>query len=582
MAGAALATAGVLLAAIHTEQYNPAGSPLAPVLLVLLVAVHVPLLRVARRWRVAEHPVRAWGAGLAAAVVLAVAAGVFLWRNQADVYTVAVNPLGSSQLGLAVQAAARMETASPLYAREYPRGGYEDLLPLLPGGVMPFAMARVAGFDWRYATLLSVALMAGLLAAAGGLFAFARSYRHRGEDPWVAMLALVAAGGAWLLVPQVWPFVHWGHAGPQWMWLAAVGFALAARWWSLAALSAGMLAALSPGWWLMLPGTAVLLWRERPGRRFTALAALLVAPLFLTLGAWRHEFFPMLRAVVGSAFRAGAALEPEQTWRHLTLHGMGDLPGLRIAVYAVGVVAVGMLAREIARRGTRRERYRLYALTSFVICLCGPVAYFFHWIGHGVLLAAMCPAALLADNEEEPPRAAASLLGGATVVVLAGLMIFQLNTRLVLVPTGAELIRMQPTTPDHLVDGFNVPSADHAWGATRRMVLGLPMRHPGPGTITIDLGTLDAEFAPFNPVVVSVNGRPRALWRDYPGAFSRVVVPVRPGDLVNGHNIIELTTNYARTPRSLNIPGDNRVVSVAYKGLVYTPGLVTKNQERIP
>src|SRR5690606_34782740 len=117
-------------------------------------------------------------------------------------------------------------------------------------------------------------------------------------------------------------FLQWGHTAPLWPLIAGVGFCLAARWIAMAALLAGLLAAMNPGWLVLLPVAAALLWREQPRAR-GLLLVLLLAPPILAWGGFRFQVEEMLRGILGSLFDAGNRAADSDSWRYPSLHAVG-------------------------------------------------------------------------------------------------------------------------------------------------------------------------------------------------------------------------------------------------------------------
>lgn len=560
---AALATTAAIFLIVYTEQYNPAGSPVAPLIVALLIAGHLPLLT--DRVRPLRLPDRWRGAAPGAAVVaMVLLAGWFAWRGATEIFETPVRPAASAQLGLMTQVVSKLEAGDPIYGAMYPREGFEELNAFPSGLVIPFALARAWSLDWRFASLLGLALLVGLLAA--GMIAVGRVQAAAG-----ALLAMFLAGISWLVVPPIGAFLHWGHTMPLWPLVALVGLAAAARWPLMMALAAGFLAAMNAGWLLMAVPVAVFLFREDRARFPQLLALLLISPL-LAFGAWRDHFGSMMEGILNPVFYHGAMHSKLTAWRYATIHGVGDLLNLRVAIYLCALVALGFLAREIARESSRARRLQLLALCAFVVVVCAPAAFHFHWMAHGIFLAALIPALCL---EDAPVRAAAPFRGAPMLAgAAATLLLVALPASRVLVGLEDSINRranhFQPPL-ENLVGGFNIPSADHAWGRDTRMEIGFTLDRVEPSIMQLELGTLGSDFAPYNPVFIRVNGRMKGLWRDLPGRVSYARIPIEPGDVHIGYNIITLETRWARTPRSMNVANDHRTVSIMYRGLALVP-----------
>ncbi len=580
LAATVLATFSVLILLAYTDYLDSGapGSPLALPLLAVLVAAHLPLIRSERAGPRLPFSMPPRVLGTAAVVLALLAALRFVHMGQVALYETPVEPRANAQLGLVTQVVARIEAAQPIYTDVYTRDGYTEPNVLAPGAVLPFAAARAWGFEWRYASLAGAGLMAMLLAVAMALVATRIPNTPAGRDlAGTTFLALLAGGVGWMLVPVLTPYLHWGHTIPQWPLLLGFGLSLGAGLPVLAALVAGLLATMSPGWLVLLPVAGGLLWRQVPAGRRGLAAACLLAPVVIAWGAWRAEFTAMFSAIFGETLRTQTA-EPLVSATLPTLHAVGDFLRLRPGIYGAALLGLGFLVRAILRCEDRGRRLSLFAFAAFLVLICGPVAYAYHWMAHLALLCGLLAGRVLVDLPAGEAGPLADRVWGAPAARAAVVG----SCLLALLPFGRLLVgfeasvNRQPGRAQHptrlILAGFNVESADHAWGAEPRVAVGLPHDGPGPGTLQIKLGTLGGTFTPNNPVRIAVNGHERGVFRALPGNVAYALVPLRSGDLHRGFNVVELHAAWARTPRSLNIdPSDTRTMSVFYQGLNFVP-----------
>jgi hypothetical protein len=565
---AALATALAVVVLVLTEAYDPAGSAYAPVVLAILVAGHLPLLAGRDRPVPIRFPGARRAVTIAGVVALILVGGLFLLRGQREIYTTPVSPYANAQLGLMIKASERLDQQKPLYTELIDRGEFTQANSFPVGMIIPFTLAHKYGFEWRYASLAGVLLTLSLLA--GGLALMATDRRNLPDVSLNAGVAAVVLCAAMpLLLPQVLPLLNWMPGFPLWAMMAALGLSLSCRQTLLAALFAGILAAMNPGWLLMLPLVAAHLWRQDKERFLVTLILMGLAPL-LAYGAFRAQWDIMTESIVGSLFAEARSLEVEDAWRFASVTGVGDLFNLRPAIYVVGLALVGMLTWETSRRGRFSERLQLLALGGFVVIACGPLAYSFHWLAHGIWVAGLVPGVMTNGIAVDPKARRVLVLSsaGAAAVLMVAFAI-QFFTRLP--DTSARMAdHLQPPT-ENLLGGFNVPSADHAWGRDTDMAIGLVLKRPQAGFLELDLATLGGDFTPYNPIVISVNGAPRGLYLERPGASSYARIPLRQSDLHRGFNIIELHARWARTIRSYNVADDPRTVTIIYEGLRFVP-----------
>lgn len=550
---AALATGAAVLVLTLTEGFSPSGSPWAPLVIAGLAAAHLPLLH-GRGVPMPRLPISANLVSIAAGVFLLAAAFTYVWNGEQAIFREPLSPFGNAQLGLMTETVARLQQQEPLYTKSVNRGSYEQEISFPAGAAVPFAVARLYGLDWRFASLASIVAVAALLLAA----------ITRTNNPW-APAAIAAAGAAWLLVPLVGGIFHWLHAIVLWPFIAGLGLSLAARWNAMAALCAGILAAMNPGWIVLLPLVAACLYKDSP-RRFPALLVLMIFWPLIAYGAYRAHFGGMAHAILGSIFSEGKSLGIEQSWRFASLAGLGDLANLRPLVYTMGLLGLALLAREILRREKRRERLSLLAFGAFLAIACGPASAMFHWMAHGILLSALIPV-YTSTRETARPRSIPAIAAFATAA--AGIALIAL---------GAVRPRQDTVTPgqrvpanEHLISGFHFAAPDHVWGSSTRMAIGLPLHQPKAGYIDLELGTLPGDFTPINPTRLYVNGIERGVYLEMPGRSSHARIPLKPADLHIGYNFITLEASWLRTPKSYNAGNDSRPVSIMYRGMTYIP-----------
>jgi len=500
--------------------------------------------------------------------------GVFSWQGTGEIFRVPVSAREGAQLGLLTEVVSAMESGGGIYGRKFGFDEYRQENAFAPGAALPFLLARLWGFDWRFASLVGLALL-GATAAAAGIALIQRAWRTRetGEGWQTArgLLAFYLCGVAWLSFPTTRPYLNWGNSMPLWPLIAGLGISLALRWPLMVAMIGGFLATMSVGWLALLPVVAAVLWMETPGRRLAPISALLGIPL-LAYASQRGAVVPMIEGILGSAFRRGME-QGEDAWRFPSIHGFTDLVNLRVAVYCAAVASILLIAREVLRRDRAADRFGLLALAAFAVVLCGPVTYIHHWMAHAILLAGIGVAIVCREGEERAPTPtwgpAPAWAAGLAAAILVAIPIVRVASG---VP---EAIDRAPEFAQHskefLVSGFNVRSEDYAWGRDTVVETGFALERRQGGLLEIGLGTLGGDFTPYNPVTILVNGRPKAVYRDQPGAFTYAQVRLDPSDVHVGFNRVTLHSAWARTPRSLGVGDDNRLLSVCYRGMRFIP-----------
>ena len=574
---ACLSTFAALGLLALTEAYDPPGSSLAWLITIGLIAGHLPLLSRDPddpRYRPAA-PFGPRVALVAAPILLVLAMAWPLWKAHDGIFTTAVLPRKSAQLGLMTQVVSRLGGEDLLYGYTYPRDGYTQVNPFPVGGVIPYALARQAGLDWRYANLAAGALLLALLIP--GVIALARrgdATAGTDNERALAVLAMALAGGGWMALGRSTDYLNWGTAAVLWPLILCLGYCLAARLSLLAALCAGLLAAMNPGWLLLLPVVLACLYKDGPRDFPKCLLLAIVAPL-LAWSAFQGEFQVMLEGILGGPFSDGAKQSHGASWRFPSIHGLADWLSARHLVYLLAVGVLGFLAREIVLRADRRERLRLLAVAGFIVVACAPATYFFHWMAHGILLAGLLPAIAAAPGTEPASspgftfRLTDWLPGTAAAALLAAAIFFRLHGGID--GTLDRLPGQQQGVDRNLLSGFNVRSEDHAWGKDPNMAVGFTMTKRRPGTLELHLGTIGGDFTPFNPTTIRVNGKQHGVFHALPGDYRYARVPLSREDLIVGFNVVELDAAWSRTPRSLNVANDDRHVSINFLGMRLLP-----------
>ncbi len=583
LAAAACGTAAGVWLLCLTEEFTPAGSPVGWLALLLILSSHLMLLpAVASRIRSAVTPPGSSGrllekvplrVTLALALILVLAGSATLtYRHHAQIAERPLLPEASAQLGLLTQVSARLERGLPLFTPPYRVGDWSqrNAFPGLLAAV--YTLPRQAGYEWRYASLAAIVLLGGLVvaalahAAAGGI--------PRGRHV-LLLLGAAAASGSWLIHGRFLDFLHWGHAAPLWPLVFLFGWALGAGWAIVAAASAGLLAAMNPGWLLLLPLAGLALWREARGREHLFLLMLVLPPL-LSYGYTRGEWEAMWTGMTGTLFQAGAEQYSGATaWRFPTIHGLTDLLALRIGLYGIALAGLVLLGRRMLSSNTGRERPILFCAAAALVVAFAPAAYFFHWAAHALLLAGTAlglaaPRSAGDSGSALPPLPRSVFAGAAAAALLLGIG----SIHLVAGFPGALNRPESGHRQDHfqyLLAGFNIPSEDHVWGSKPRMATAFVLDRPTGGILEISLAAPGGEFTPFNPALIRVNGLPVGLFRERPGRSGYAIVPLRPGEVHAGVNIVEIEAAWARSPRSLNLADDERDISLMYRGLRFLP-----------
>ncbi len=580
---AALATtAGIFLLA-WTEEFSPAGSPFGWLIMALIIAGHLPLLRKSTEHEFSQSPQKLPTAivGIVSAIAITLCA---MWLCQNDlnkIFNSPVVPRESAQLGLLTQVASRIGTEQLLYSEPYPRIGYDETNAFPIALAIPYALARAWGFDWRFAGFGAVAFLAALLAASA--LRLSQSEFARRDPIWhlIAQAALIVGGAGWLISFRTTDFLQWGPTAPLWPLIAALGLTLAMRWWLMTAFVAGLLAAMNAGWFLMVPALIAYLYNEtrnHQNKQFPLLLVVLFSIPAITFGPFNLQWESMGTGILGSIFNGAANQQEIGAHRFPSIHAFGDFLGLRWPIYLCALAGLAYCARIIATTSDASERLRMFALSGLILVSCGPMVWFFHWYSHGILLAALIPAAANCSRsiESEEPAAHPTikylpLLAGAFVLVVISIQAIVYISS----PIPDTINNAPEGRQSHLLNlaaGWNVESEDHVWGREKYMAVGFTMNDTGPGVLELHLGTIGGDFTPFNPVVFRVNGRVAGVWRELPGEYGYARIPLlEPGDVHIGYNVVELEAQWSRTPKSLNVADDERRLSVSYLGMRWIP-----------
>lgn len=575
---AAGATAVAVVGLALTEAHVPSGSPVGWLMLLIAAAGHLSLLRRDRPKEPLAVPFpvpRVWLGWVLVALAL-VGTTVLVTHHMERIFVQPVLPRASAQLGLVTQAVARITTDRPLYAAAYERQGYMELNGNPPGLLLAFAAARANALDWRFASLAGVAL-AGLLIALGTSLLANSAWRPADDLDGILAVAATAAGILPLVLHPTLEFLQWGHSAPLWPLLVLFGLSLALGWQVMAGLAAGLLSTMTLGWLPMLAPVGALLWR---GRSRGALVAMVLPPL-MAYGAWRLEGEALGHAMLGNVFGEGAGqAESLLGWREATLHGLTDFLGLRPGVYLLGLVAVGGATVFAAGRDrTPQERINAVALAHFALIACGPVAHFFHWTAHALLLAGLVPAAAMAAPLPVGATAQPSLRFSARELLLAlgggGALAAMavLPVRLGLFDTLDRRADFREGPQDQLWLGWNVDQGTYTWARDTAGTTGFWLDRPQNGLLELQLGSHGGEFTAWNPVRISINGAPKGTFFIAPGKEGFARVPLAASDVNVGFNAVEIVARWTRTPRSLNIYPDDRLLSFKYRGMRFIPEL---------
>ncbi|MCC6545741.1 hypothetical protein IT570_01135 [Candidatus Sumerlaeota bacterium] len=567
---ALFATFGAILLLNLTEAYDPAGSPIGWLIMLGLLAAHLPLLQFA--FGRAETP-RPLTVPRSLAIVISIglvacATALAVHRAHARIFETAVIPDKSAQLGLAAQVAARMGTGDMLYGYTYRQDSAPALNSFPVGGVVPFALARRLGWDWRYASLMAMIITSALIVA--GLVRVLLHHNSGQENTDTLPLGVALGGCGWLVLSRTQDYFNWGHVIVLWPFIALLGLALSTRRLLLAALATGLLASMNAGWLLVIPVLSCYFFAERRRGIFPLLAVMLLPPI-ITYTLFLDERNAFLPGVFGNLFAEGWQQERAASWRYPSLHALGDWLHLRPLIYLLAVAAIAALCLRMARTREAPRRIALLVICAFIITACGPTTYFFHWMSYAVLLASITPALvpIAAGMASSSLRVWQPISAALLIVVMTALIGYQVHRGFP--GTINRLPEHRQGVERNLLAGFNVRSEDHAWGKSPDMAVGFTLDRREAGLLELHLGTIAGEFTPMNRTVIRVNGRDKGVFRALPGDYRYARVPLSKDDVMIGFNVVELDASWARTPRSLGVANDDRMVSVNYLGMRYLP-----------
>ncbi|MDX2175318.1 MAG: hypothetical protein SF028_02500 [Candidatus Sumerlaeia bacterium] len=556
----AFAAAGTAAALWLLELTNDAargGSALAPLAVLLLVASHAGLVRTPPPPEEPRDP--RWWERLATSAAVAGAAAWALHAMAEGVRAWAVDPRGAAQLGVAAQSVVRLGQGNSPYGVEFAMHGWTSSSFIPPGVLLPFWSVRVLGEDLRVATVGSAALALAFLLMA--------LWRGRGG---AGLWAVAASLAAVFALDSFAGFQSYGAAAPLWPALAVFGLALAERSHLLAGLALGALAACSIGWLVLLPLGVLLLVRLGGAPAWPAVLAALLVPA-VVYGAQGDRLGDFLADATAAAFYRADPKSIGEVLPHRWPSLMGMLVGMKMAPALLLWLpaALWVVARGIARAEDGRAAVRLFAAAAGLVLLCGPSVYAFHWFGHAMLLAGLWAAdSLDTVNDPAAPSAGPAALAAALAAAAAAPAALVLARPL---PDALDETRL--LAPDRwLGAGWHGTEGAQTWSAEPIAAVHFPMNRPSPGTLEISLGQTGGEYAPFNPVTISLNGEPLGRWVPTPGTFETIKVPV-PGAavFVRGWNTLEFRAARTRSPKSLGTGSDARMLGVAWRGLRWVP-----------
>ncbi len=543
------------------------GSPVAVPVMLVLVAGHVAALGF-RRWLPAPRFVIGRAGALAAAAVVALLALETLANQSVTVAKFPIRVREAANLGSVIMAAERLREGSAVYSQPLRMEGYDAHPAAMPGLLWAYLLPRSLGADWRLATPAGEALAAAF--AVGLLVMLSRRPR-----PGMALVAVAAGGAAIFLLPSATAAVSWSTHAPVWAAIAAFGAGLAWGMPTLAGVAAGILAAMSVGWIVLLPAAFALLWsrdgvRSIPG---LLLGGLIAATALLVP---RSEFAPFLAGVVGTPAlmadpRQAADLEP---WRLPTLTGALTTFKLAPPLLVWAVLWALRAAWEVARGGETTRNLERFALAAFVVLICGPATTRFDLLsmallGGGLLAAQLAPA----PGSDPAPR-------GNWPAALAA----ALSVALLFAPVQWRLARphelaLDVGAPHNQSPGLNLlsgwyepPEPDRAWSRGPVAEVAFAVARPAPATIHVDLSVPGGDYTPYNRLRIRLNQHRMGEWIAPPGSRFRAAVSVRDPDLfVRGPNVLSIESDWVRSERELGTGHATTPRGFAYHGLEFIP-----------
>ncbi len=571
LATSILLTLAAALVLEFTATGRNGGSPAAVVATLVLVAGHAWALGF-RRWIPAPRFVIGRAGALASACVVALLALETLSNQASTVAMIPVRAREAAQLGQVILAAERMNAGGAVYREYLPMEGYEAHVSAMPGLLAAYLIPRNTGLDWRFASLAGEVLAAAF--AVGMLVPLSRRPRAG------AALAAITAGflGIFLL-PSAASAVSWSTHAP--MWAATAAFSAGLVWGmpTLAGIAAGVLAAMSVGWLVLLPAAFSLVWsihREKslPGM---VLGGVIAVSALMTA---RPEFAPFLAGVVGGPMlmadpRQAADLEP---WLFPTL--TGALTTFKLAPPLLVWAGLWALrAAWVIARGSEPSRaLEHFALAAFIVLICGPATMRFDLLSMALLAAGLLSAqvTMLADaspHESSGPlvRATPALATVAAATVIAAPVMWRLARPH---PLSLDLrANAAQSNGEHLLSGWHEPpGASGTWARAPHAEVAFPVSRHAPATIEVELSVPPGEFTPYNPIRIYLNQRRVGEWVAEPGQRFTAVIPVRdPRMFIRGPNVLSFEADWAKSERELGIGSSIRPIAFAYHGLRFTP-----------
>ncbi|MCB2154399.1 hypothetical protein KQI84_05900 [bacterium] len=579
---AGLATLLLLIPILVTNfQDGKAGSPLAWIFVVGVGFAHLPLAiwwKPLRRFidppetpTLLRTPVKRLHIGILAAGLIALSAIVLINENAlvGGIFERPVDPGAGGSLPLMAQVCNRLLQGLPLYEQRYEMTSYSTLNSYAPGMPLPFALARSLGFDWRFATVGALVLLLPMLAA-GLTMLFRATADWNAWKRSVMLLGFPAIAIGWMVLPLGKDYLLDGSAPPIWPFILLFALALSARAHLLASICMSVLAAMSIGWLMLLPLYIGLVWNEDRRLAPTCTFMALLLPLLL-YGLQLNSFHDLIRGALGETL-AGGNFQAEQglTYRMPFLTGLWDFVAMRSLLFVLVLVALMRIAMALMdAEMPRRRRLELFALAGFLVICASPIAFYYHYYAHLLLLAGLMPgwAGASLKSEPSPPKAPEIALPAVLAVAAALLPAWTLSR------IADEPIDTSPDLHfrDVLSTGWYPPGEDSTWGAALRPTLSVPLARSAPAVLNLHLGVLENPNGPANRVRVSVNGLPTATWFPTDSPFGVLSVVCDDGELFTGANSVALDVDWSESPTSLGIGHDDRPLSVFFGGLTYQP-----------
>ena len=134
---------------------------------------------------------------------------------------------------------------------------------------------------------------------------------------------------------------------------------------------------------------------------------------------------------------------------------------------------------------------------------------------------------------------------------------------------------------EQLLIGWNVDQGTYTWATDPSATTGFWLNRTENGLLELNLGALGGEFTAWNPVAVRVNGTAKGTFFIAPGKEGYARIPLAAADLNVGFNAVEIAARWARTPRSLNVYADDRLLSFKYQGMRFIPEAALAASDRV-